>query len=277
RLIIRGRKKEMIVTPEGLNVFPEDVERVINEQPGVIDSAVVGAPVPGSSAERVQAVLLLAPGADPDGARADEVIRAANAKLFDHQKIRAAAVWKGSELPRTEGTRKLKRRELKNWLLGQQAPGTAPPDAVASPKGGGSKDVKGILERFAPGRTIEKTTTIDELGLTSLERVELMVAVEEAFQTTIEETAFTPTRTGAQLEAMAAPPEWAPPSPAQSAGRGETAVRAVGAPVGEITFPSWNRTWPVRVVRRASLPTWILPLGRIFARVTVTGLEHLQG
>src|SRR5438132_13864059 len=41
-LFIRGRKKEMIVTPEGLNVFPEDVERVLNQIPGVRDSAVVG-------------------------------------------------------------------------------------------------------------------------------------------------------------------------------------------------------------------------------------------
>ena len=32
RLYIRGRKKEMIVTPEGLNVFPEDVERALNDQ-----------------------------------------------------------------------------------------------------------------------------------------------------------------------------------------------------------------------------------------------------
>src|SRR4029079_2739802 len=116
RLLIKGRKKEMIVTPEGLNVFPEDVERAINEQPGVIDSAVVGAPVPGSTAERVQAVLLLAPGTD-----ADAIVRAANARLGDHQKIRASAVWPDKELPRTEGTRKLKRRELKNWLLAQQA------------------------------------------------------------------------------------------------------------------------------------------------------------
>ncbi|MFI5179063.1 MAG: class I adenylate-forming enzyme family protein, partial [Vicinamibacterales bacterium] len=42
QLYIRGRKKEMIVTPEGLNVFPEDVERVLNQVPGVRDSAVVG-------------------------------------------------------------------------------------------------------------------------------------------------------------------------------------------------------------------------------------------
>ena len=42
QVFIRGRKKEMIVTPEGLNVFPEDVERVLNQLPGVRDSAVVG-------------------------------------------------------------------------------------------------------------------------------------------------------------------------------------------------------------------------------------------
>ena len=44
QLFIRGRKKEMIVTPEGLNVFPEDVERVLNQIVGVRDSAVVGEP-----------------------------------------------------------------------------------------------------------------------------------------------------------------------------------------------------------------------------------------
>ena len=47
RLLIKGRKKEMIVTPEGLNVFPEDVEHALNDQPGVLDAAVVGAPVAG--------------------------------------------------------------------------------------------------------------------------------------------------------------------------------------------------------------------------------------
>src|SRR5205823_650325 len=59
-LRILGRKKEMIVTPEGLNVFPEDVERVLNEIRGVRDSAVVGT-------DRVHAVLILEPGADQAG------------------------------------------------------------------------------------------------------------------------------------------------------------------------------------------------------------------
>jgi acyl-CoA synthetase (AMP-forming)/AMP-acid ligase II len=54
----------MIVTPEGMNVFPEDVERVLNHLAGVRDSAVVGVPI--GSEERVHAVLVLDPG---DGCR----------------------------------------------------------------------------------------------------------------------------------------------------------------------------------------------------------------
>ena len=42
RLFIRGRKKEMIVTPEGLNVYPDDVERELEGVAGVVESAVVG-------------------------------------------------------------------------------------------------------------------------------------------------------------------------------------------------------------------------------------------
>jgi long-chain acyl-CoA synthetase len=268
RLLIRGRKKEMIVTPEGLNVFPEDVERALNEQPGVRDSAVVGAPVPGSTAERVQAVLLLAPGTDPDA-----VIRGANATLGDHQKIRAAAVWPGEELPRTEGTRKLKRRELRAWLT-QQAAGL--PAEARSAKAGVPR-VSQILERFAPGRTIAPSTTIDELGLTSLERVELMMALEEAFQVTVDEGAFTASTTVADLEALVRPPDWGQTRVKPGSDEGQTRVRPVSDPgLTPIAFPSWNRSLPVRAIRRASLPTWILPLGRIFARVTVRGLEHLE-
>jgi long-chain acyl-CoA synthetase len=272
QLHIRGRKKEMIVTPEGLNVFPEDVEQALNAQPGVLDSAVVGAPVTGSTAERVQAVLLLSPGTD-----ADLVMRNANARLGDHQKIRAAAVWPGTELPRTEGTRKLKRRELRAWLVGRES--GLPPEA-RSAKTGSHADVKSVLARFAPGRTIESTTTIAELGLSSLERVELMMALEEALQITVDEGAFSAAATVADLEALARPVEWDPPSPLR--GSGETSVspsRASAGPshdTGNLPFPSWNRSLPARIARRVSLPTWILPLGRVFASMTVTGLEHLE-
>ncbi|PYR92569.1 MAG: hypothetical protein DMF84_13815 [Acidobacteria bacterium] len=257
QLHIRGRKKEMIVTPEGLNVFPEDVERALNAQPGVRESAVVGAPVVGSAAERVQAVLVLEPEAD-----ADAIVRTANATLGDHQKVRAVAVWTNGPLPRTEGTKKLKRRELRQWISGQHA---EPPNHRGA---SGGRDVASILARFAPGRTIDPSTTIDELGLSSLERVELMMALEEAFQVTVDETSFAAAKSVVDLEATVQPSDWG-----QTPGATTTGVRPQEA---TFHFPSWNRSLPVRAIRRASLPTWILPAGRIFARVRVEGLEHLE-
>jgi long-chain acyl-CoA synthetase len=251
QLKIRGRKKEMIVTPEGLNVFPEDIERVLNGIAGVRDSAVVGAATPGSTAERVHAVLVLDTGTD-----ADDVVRQANAQLGDHQKIRAAAVWTQGELPRTEGTRKLKRRELRGWITGEQQ------RQQTGAAGTGGRSVESVLARFAPGRTITSATTIDELGLSSLERVELMMALEESFQVTVDESRFAAAKTVADLQALTQPLDSAGPVPITHT---ET-----------IDFPSWNRSWVARMLRRASLPTWILPLGRVFARVEVYGLEHLR-
>jgi long-chain acyl-CoA synthetase len=107
QLRILGRKKEMIVTPEGLNVFPEDVERVLNHTPGVRDSAVIGT-------DRVHAVLILEPGASQEA-----ILREANSQLADYQRIRTASQWPYPEFPRTEGTGKLKRHEI--------AKGTPPP------------------------------------------------------------------------------------------------------------------------------------------------------
>jgi long-chain acyl-CoA synthetase len=255
QLRIKGRKKEMIVTPEGLNVFPEDVEQALNAQSGVRESAVVGASTAGSTAERVHAVLVIEPGAD-----VDEIVRRANLALGDHQKVRVAAVWPGNELPRTEGTRKLKRRELKSWLAGEHDR-QMPASAV------GERTVASVLARFAPGRTLTAETTLDALGLSSLERVELMMALEEAFQVTVDESRFSAARTIGDLEALTRPLS------AEAGAAGPATVAHADA----IDFPSWNRTLPARALRRASLPTWILPLGRIFASVDVRGLDRLAG
>jgi len=110
-LSILGRKKEMIVTPEGLNVFPEDVESVLKQQPGARDAAVIGT-------DRVHAVLILEPGAG-----AEEIVRRTNACLADFQRVRSFSIWPYDEFPRTEGTGKLKRFDI--------ARGTAPPAPMA--------------------------------------------------------------------------------------------------------------------------------------------------
>jgi long-chain acyl-CoA synthetase len=242
RVFIKGRKKEMIVTPEGLNVFPEDVERVLNDLPGVRESGVIG--VASGAEERVQAVLVLEPGADVNA-----IVRDANARLQDHQRIRGASVWPGTELPRTEGTRKLKRRALQDWVASGGQP-------VEAPTG---DSLEALVARFARGRDVSGTTTLEELGLSSLERVELMVALEDRFQTRIDEARFSDTASLADLQQLVAQPAVSPDEREEP-----------------FEFPSWNRSWPVRVIRRLSLATWILPLARVFAWIRVEGREHLD-
>ena len=241
RLFIKGRKKEMIVTPEGLNVFPEDVERTLNQFPGVRDSAVVG--VANGAEERVHAVLVLEPGAN-----ANDIVRQANAVLSDHQRIRGVSVWTDGDLPRTEGTRKLRRGAIRDWIVS----GTKPSAAA------GEDPLEALMTRFARGREVSGTTTLEELGLSSLERVELMVALEDRFQTPVDESRFAEARSVDDLRRLVAE-ERAP----------EEASHA-------IDFPSWNRSWPVTLIRRLSLATWIVPLTRAVAYARVEGLEHLR-
>ncbi len=248
RLFIRGRKKEMIVTPEGLNVFPDDVERVIDDQHGVVESAVVGS-------DRVHAVLRLDEGANPEA-----IVAAANAKLADHQRIRSFSVWTQGALPRTEGTRKLKRTAIKQWVDGGAgATGAGATSAGATSAGASDADaLSALVSKFAGARQVDGSTSIEGLGLSSLERVELMVALEDQFQTRIDETKFAGAKTLDELRAVI------------------TAAPQAPEVIEPVDFPSWNRSWPVGLVRRVSLATWILPLGRIFAWVRVRGLEHLD-
>ncbi len=226
RLQIRGRKKEMIVTPEGLNVFPEDVERVLVEIPGVRDAAVIGR-------DRVHVVLILEPGA-----QTSDIVRQANARLEDHQQVRTASVWPGEELPRTEGTQKLKRTQIAAWASGH----------ADLPMASGQS---GALAKYAP------ETLIAELGLSSLERIELMMALEQQGEGSIDEAAFTAAKTVGDLTALARQPR---------------------APSAEpFEFPKWNRSWWADVLRRINLPLWVFPLTRIFAWVHAEGLENLKG
>ena len=127
QLFIRGRKKEMIVTPEGLNVFPEDVERVLNACPGVRDSAVVGV------ADRIARSACTRCSCSSRAPIPTRSSRAANAQLDDHQQIRRALVWPEPELPRTEGTRKLKRAAIRDWVTsGARAAARSQPAATRS-------------------------------------------------------------------------------------------------------------------------------------------------
>lgn len=230
-LTVVGRKKEIIVTPEGLNVIPEDVEQVLNGVPGVRESAVVGK-------DRVHAVLVLNPGADLHA-----IVRHANRQLEEHQKIRSASLWPGEHLPRTESTQKLKHAEILRWVeTGNHEMASNAPRSVLD-----------LVQRHAPGRRLEPDTTLDELGLSSLDRVELLMDLQQHFEASVDETWLTGARSLADLEQIIAAPH------------------AVAA----LSEGRWNRSWWARGLRRAGLTAVWIPLTHRYARVHVTGAQNL--
>jgi long-chain acyl-CoA synthetase len=126
-LLLSGRIKNVIVLPNGLNVFPEDIENVL-EQVGLAH-AVVLETAPG----RIEAVVLTpdsppvisASSPAPDApasadeelalqSRIDGLIKQANARLGQHQRIDGWRLWPEPDFPRTH-TLKIKRGPVREW------------------------------------------------------------------------------------------------------------------------------------------------------------------
>ena len=66
----------------------------------------------------------------------------------------------------------------------------------------GSDRLTDLVSKYAGRADLSPRTTLEELGLSSLERVELMVALEDAFQTHLDERAFSGGLDVAQLHTL---------------------------------------------------------------------------
>jgi long-chain acyl-CoA synthetase len=222
-------------------VFPEEVERVLESIDGVREAAVVAH---ANGGERVHAVLVLDPAIE-----AATVVRQANARLDSHQRIREMSIWPAAALPRTEAMRKLKHEDIRRWVAGE-AP--VPRGAPAL------RGVENALAAYAHGSLIGPQTTLDELGLSSLDRVELTLALEAQTGVSLSETAITESRSVADLQHLV-----------------DTAAQAPCLD-DALRIPGWAAAAPARWVRNASQALWILPMAHVFLRLHVVGREPLE-
>ena len=124
RLILSGRIKDMIVLPNGFNVYPEDIENALRVA-GVRDAVIVET-APG----RIEAVVLALPdeGSEVMKERVDAAVKAANASLGPNQRIAGWRAWPDEDYPRTH-TLKIKRDPVRAWAA---AAARTPATAAAS-------------------------------------------------------------------------------------------------------------------------------------------------
>ncbi|MBI3747322.1 MAG: AMP-binding protein [Chloroflexi bacterium] len=114
RLVLSGRSRDMIVLPNGFNVYPEDIENalriaglrdlvVVETRPGRIEAIVLAGAAGGGDAATLRTTL-------------DAMVKAANARLGPNQRIAAWRLWPDEDFPRTH-TYKIRRAPIRDWAI----------------------------------------------------------------------------------------------------------------------------------------------------------------
>jgi long-chain acyl-CoA synthetase len=287
-LFFKGRKKEVIVTPAGMNVYPEDLEAALRQQPEVKDCVVVGLER-GGNAEPC-AVLILrdrnrsAQTTDSDAAKVivSRIIARANEALVEYQRMRTWFVWPDEDFPRSS-TQKPRRNVIRDAVeanLRGQAPARA-----ASP-------LSELLTRITgrPEQTLSSDADLESgLGLTSLERVELLGALEDRYQIDLSETTFANTATVGDLERLlqraggsvvgrkslvAGKPSGRPSTNDQ---RPTELQRRPSFQPPAFHYPSWALRWPTTWLRMVVRYLLMRPALLLLGWPRVTGRENLRG
>lgn len=257
-LFFKGRKKDVIVTAAGVNVYPEDLEAALDRQPEVRASCVVA--VEGAHGAEPLAVIILR----ATGANALAAIGGANAELAEYQQIRRWFVWTAPDFPRT-ATHKVLKREVAAYVREKiQEEGAGAAEGATADTASSPADF--ILSRVARATnggpaSPDPSAKLSDLRLDSLGRVELLSALEDRYQIEIDEAAFTAATTVRDVESIV---------------RGE----AVEPSARPYPYPKWPRWRPVRWLRVLLFYAVVMPLTRLMSRMRVAGrprLERLAG
>ena len=239
-LYFKGRRKEVIVTPAGMNVYPADLEAALRRRPEVKDCVIVALPRDGNA--EPCAVLILKNGS------AEDVVRDANARLAEYQRMHHWYAWPEEDFPRTS-TLKPKTNVIQQAVV----------EALEGNGAGARKSSLAELMERVTGRSAGEAgagARLDaDLGLSSLDRVELMAALEDRFQVDLNETRFAAVNTVGDLERML---------------QGEMPARA------RYHYPQWAQRWPVTWVRLVTNHCLLLPSVFLLGWPKVEGREHLR-
>ncbi len=235
-LYFKGRKKDVIVTPAGLNIYPEDLEAALRKQPEVKDCVVVGIER-GGNADPCAVVIL------HDGGKVEEAVERANQSLAEFQRMRMWVLWPEEDFPRTS-TQKPRRNVITEFAISQILQN----ETIA----GSDSPVVELINRITGRRSDAKRGAglSSELGLSSLDRVELISALEDRYQVDLSETRFSAARTVGDIEQM---------------------LRGEARPRTEYHYPGWVLRWPVTWLR------WLAHYLLMRPAMLLLGWPHIEG
>jgi len=285
RLYVTGRKKEIIVLSSGKNLYPEEIEAHYRQSPFIAEVSVLGLARPGEpSAERLHAVIV--PNADALRARGivnvgDSIrfeVETWSASLPAHKRILGYDI-STEPLPRTT-TGKLRRHEIERQARARadaKAARAERPIEAADRTWLAEERTQALIEVIAQrvNRTaIHPADNLElDLGLDSMERVELLTMLERQAGTAVTPEARSTIFTVRQLvDAVLA----GAPGRATEAGEPAWATILAGPPDADLERLLRRRRRGIAIVFFVTLRIWLAVL-RLFVRVRVTGRGRVPG
>ena len=263
-LFLTGRKKEVIVLSNGKNIYPEEVEAHYLKSPYIKELAVMGLEgKPGEGGDRLHAVIV--PNFDvlrqKKIVNAKEVIRydieGLSQQIASTKRIGSYEIWQ-EDLPRTT-TRKIKRFEVEKRVRANQArkldddselPAERPLTAdettwLDQPDVQQALKIVREAARTSPP-TLRPTHNLElDLGLDSMQRVELLSQIEEQLGGNVEESQLAEIYTVRDLVDAVL----------------QSAASGAGGPGTRTTLPAGKRFWRrIRMPRRCFLWSGSQPL-----------------
>lgn len=214
-LFVTGRRKEVIVLSTGKNIYPEEVEAHYQKSECVKEICVLGLE-DQSGTERLHAVVV--PDFDVLKRRkvvnVKEVIRfeleGLSAELASTKRINSYEIWQ-ENLPRTT-TRKIKRFEVQHRVQTNQAKGSSETEFDAERELNAEelswlqqpevRKALTVIRNMAPAKrgAIRPDANLElDLGFDSMQRIELVMALEQELGATLEQTQLAEVYTVRQL------------------------------------------------------------------------------
>ncbi len=192
---VTGRKKDVIVLSNGKNIYPEEIEAHYQQSPNIKEVCVLGLQsAPGEPfSERLHGVIV----PDFEALRRSKIVNVGDmlrfeieglsAKVPSTKRILSYEIWQ-DDLPRTS-TRKIKRFEVEQRVKrgeGTQAAANAPrqlsPEEIDWTQQPAVSKALGIIQAASKLKkdTLHPADNLElDLGLDSMERVELLVSLDQ--------------------------------------------------------------------------------------------------